>query len=282
MGHNLTKGPKPLGVMASWQGPNVIILSRSPEPPIARLDRRMARDSVASGSTGIGKKGEIRGKSLKSCLNLGRLLASLDWDALGKCLHLSLTYHLDWPRDKEALQQAKQALVMSLSRHVEAGLWMLEYQKRMAPHFHLLVWLNGRDVDEFAEWLCAWWSGLSGNSSEYAVRITYGDQARSAWYLAMHSAKRSQSPDIYVGRWWGYIARKKLLGAQDLHRTGELVERDRVWWARLYRRATGARTRNAQGLSWFLPRNAQYRVTAWIQARVADELRDRTRGKNPF
>lgn len=270
--------------MGQFQGPNLLVLSRAARPPVAGLDRGMPKEDAARpvGVVGAGGKGVIRGKSLKSSLNLARVLSSLDWDRNGECLHLSLTYHRSWPRSKDALCAAKSQLVARLGEHVEAGLWMLEYQKRLVPHFHALVWMGGRSSEEFAGWLAGWWADFSENSSDFASRVTLGDQARGTWYLAMHAAKRNQTPPFAVGRWWGYIRRGRLLNAQDVHRTRDVSERERVWWSRLYRRSTGGKVRNAGGFTWFLPRAWQCVAGAWISERVVDEMTERFRPKNPF
>lgn len=300
-----------LAAMRVHQGPNLLLLSRASDPPIARLrrdDERAEAEEKApgdlGGSTG-GNKRELRGMSARSSVNVAKVLSSLDWAKHGRCVHVTATYWKTWPSSKRELQLAKQGICQALSRNCECGIWRLEYQRRetleevavrrsmgrkrgdgegslRVPHWHWLVWLGGRDLEEFEAWLRLWWAKFSGNSSEHAVKITSGDQARGTWYLAMHAAKREQSPPFAVGRWWGYINRETLLAAQDLHETGEITERERVWWARLYRRSTGCRTRNAQGLSWFLPRAWQCAVDQWIRDQIEAERVERSIPRPPF
>lgn len=220
--------------------------------------------------------------SRKSSLNLSRLLSMLDWRRNGGCVHATLTYGRTWPRTKDELASVKAALVARLGEAGLCGIWRLEFQKRGAPHFHCLLWIGDRDPNDVAGWLASWWAGFSGNRSRFGCKVTIGDQTRAAWYLAMHAAKREQSPPFAVGRWWGYIDRERVLAASDLHSHGEVTERERVWWARLYRRATGSRTRNNAGLSWFLPRVWQCEVHAWIMRRIGDELHERHCPRPPF
>ena len=305
------KTGRPLAAMRRHQSPNLIILSRANAPPIARLRRD---DEIAAGKekapddlggSNEGTKRELRGMSAKSSLSVARVLSSLDWAKNGQCIHVTATYWKEWPSTKGDLADAKAAMVCALGRKVECGIWRLEYQRRetdvekaerirlrlkrvkgagklYVPHWHFLLWLGGRELEHVAGWLHRWWADFSGNRSENALAITSGDQARGTWYLAMHAAKREQSPPFSVGRWWGYINRDELLGAQDLHETGEVHERERVWWARLYRRSTGCKTRNAQGLSWFLPRKWQCAADQWIRDQVDAENARRWAGKNPF
>lgn len=305
------KQGRPLAAMRKHQAPNLVILSRATDPPVARLRRD---DEIAAGKekapgdlggSAEGNKRELRGMSARSSVNVAKVLSSLDWAKNGECIHVTATYWKEWPRSKGDLADEKAAMVRDIGRHVECGIWRLEYQRRetgqekrereaakrprrkgqgslYVPHWHFLLWLGGRQLDHVATWLHRWWAEFAPNPSEHAVEITSGDQARGTWYLAMHAAKREQSPPFAVGRWWGYINRDALLGAQDLHERGEVHERERVWWARLYRRSTGCKTRNQQGLSWFLPRRYQDAVAAWIRDHIDAESAKRWAGKPPF
>jgi hypothetical protein len=259
--------------MGMYHSPNLLILSRcsAPVPGVGSRQKREQKTPGAGDAAPRGTKTDLLGKSVKSSLNQARVLSSLDWGKHGECLHLSLTYGRCWPATKAALASEKSLLTMALGRKVECGMWCLEYQQRGAPHFHVLVWLNGRSLGEFTAWLAQWWACVSDNRSSFGVKVTSGDQARGVWYLAMHAAKRAQSPGYAVGRWWGYIQRKRLFAAQDVHRVADVEERERIWWARLYRRATGCKVRQSQGFSWFLPRAWQCECWRWVREQVAAE-----------
>lgn len=302
--------------MRCHQAPNVIILSRAGRAPIPQLSGdelpedafdAKKEDGDLLQSAVLGRKAELRGMSVKSSLNVSRLLSSLDWGKNGRCLHVSLSYgRHHYRRGKSELALEKQALVMALYREGFCGLWILEFQSRendaekaariaarikrqrgqggsiKVPHWHLLLWVGDRDLEDVERWLRSWWARFAKNPSEHGVYIASGDQGRSRWYLALHAAKRAQPPPFPVGRMWGYIDRERVLAAQDLHETGQVLERERVWWARLYRRATGGRTRCAHGLSWFLPRAWQCVAAAWIRDHVDAENATRWAGKPPF
>jgi len=293
---NPFEGGRPLASMRDWSAPNLVVFSRAPRPPVASLVSQpegapggLEDEETPAGEAEVSSaKSELRGMSAKSSLNLARVLSSLDWTALGHCLHCTLTYHRGYPGSKTELASAKSALTARLGGLVEAGIWRLEYQSRTkpnphkVPHWHVLAWCGQRDPGEVADRIRYWWNGYSGNSHERATRFTLGDQARGTWYLAMHAAKREQSPLFRVGRWWGYLNRARLLSCQDLREVGEVTERERVWWARLYRRATGARTRSNCGFSWFLPRAAQQAVRMWVRERVDYEKATRGFGGAPY
>lgn len=305
------QGP-PLAAMRTFHGPNLVILSRAKDPPVPRLrredEKEEARDVGASaGLDETGTKRELRGLSAKSSLNLSRVLSILDWKKNGICIHVSLTYgRYKYPKGKEELAREKSDLSTYLGRAGFCGIWRLEFQSRESdaekearyaakqrrskgqggslkvPHWHILLWIGTQDPVERERWLVAWWQRFSGNHSPYAIKVTSGDQARGAWYLAKHHAKSEQAPPFAVGRWWGYINRDRVLEASDLSCNGVIEERSRIWWARLYKRATGAKVRNACGLSWFLPAKWQTRVGEWIIERVDFERITKHHGGTPF
>lgn len=304
---------RPLAAMRSFHGPNVVILSRASEPPVPRIKREdekeEAREAATSaGSDGANKK-ELRGFSASSSANLSRLLSMLDWQKNGQCIHVTLTYSNEWPRDKTALARAKSSITARLGEMGVCGIWRLEFQSRESaaeraarvakrikrergqggslkvPHWHILLWIRDRDPAIIERNLVEWWHGYSGNSSPFAIKISRGDQARGAWYLAKHHAKSQQAPPFAVGRWWGYIDRDSVLGASDLHCHGVVENRIRVWWSRLYRRATGCKVRGENGFSWFLPRRSQTDVGAWLLEHIEWERAGRPRpgsGGVPF
>lgn len=277
--------------MRRFSAPNLVILSRAAMPPIPSNDDAGHTQTQESRSDRPkGNKTELRGRSKRSSLNLAKVLSATDWQRHGKCLHCTLTYWKEWPKTKDDLAGEKSHLVAILGRHVECGVWSLEYQTKraekhggMVPHWHVLLWIGDRDPDVFEDWLRQWWA--SKNPSEYGVHVTSGDQARGTWYLAMHAAKAAQSPPFAVGRWWGYVNRDKLLEAQDLQTVGTLTDRESVWWARMFRRSLRCKVRQrgrcAQGLSWFLPRGAQCELAAWIRDQIQDEKISRFRRDGP-
>ena len=299
-----------LAAMRRWQSPNLIIFSRAKRPPVPHLEpEERAQKSPPTVQAVEGTKRELRGLSVKSSLNISRLLSMLDWKKNGRCLHVSLSYgKFIYPRGKDSLLSEKSRLVALLGYHFPylCGVWILEFQSRendqekaareiqrirrkrgqggsiKVPHWHLLVWIEDHDEEDFESCMREWWAGFSENPSDHGCCITSGDQGRAAWYLAMHAAKRAQPPPFACGRMWGYIRREKVLGAADLNETGEVENRERVWATRLYRRSTGCKTRNEQGLSWFMPLAYQCAMLAWIRDHVEWEKIVRSRGKNPF
>ncbi len=303
------RATKPLAALQRYQAPNLLILSRaqSPLPMLKSIEEEAdkAAEENDDENDQPGTKLALVGMSKKSSFNLSRVLSCLDWKKNGLCLHVTLTYHHRWPSTKEELQAEKSGLTATLGLYL-CGIWRLEFQSRetdeersarMAtgqrrkrgqggsvpvPHWHLLVWIGDRDPDEVVTRIQRWWAQFSGNLSEKACKVTFGDQARGNFYLSAHAAKRAQAPAFKVGRWWGWIKRKKVLEAADLHNTGEVIERERVWLARLYRRSTGKKFISDGGFSWFLPRRWQQEVLCWVRDRIGDEKATTHKPKNPF
>lgn len=289
MRHNTKSPVSDLAAMRCFQSPNLVLFTRAHSPPVPTYcPDPSKKEEPPEAPTSEGSKREIRGISAKSSLNLARLLSTLDWRKHGPCIHVTLTYHRSWPATKEELHRAKNSIATILQLHCETGIWRLEYQSRTkpsshkVPHWHLLLWLGARCFGDFESWLRHWWRNHSANHSLHGVKITDGSQARGTWYLAMHAAKRDQSPAFLVGRWWGYINRSRLLQARDLHCVGTVWSREIIWWKRLYRRATGCVTRGENGFSWFLPRAYQCAVAMWVRDHVEAEIIQRHRPRNPF
>lgn len=301
-------------MLRRWHAPNLVVLTRAVACPVPSLGgdtepEPSGHEKAGEGdSPAPGNKKEIVGISNQTKLRLARLLSSLDWSRNGECIHVSLTYHLEFPTTKDALAAEKSHLTAQLGSW-GCGIWRLEFQERGAPHWHVILWLMGRDREEVVGRIVSWWARHSGNSSEHACTVTPGD-GRAAWYLAMHAAKDEQAPKIAVGRWWGYIRRDEVLKSADMHDHGETVERERVWWARLKRRHGRAAQRRKtadrqafrtlcrglgvrepkgyvrvtygqhQGFSWFLPRSWQTTVGTFVLHQTSIDAEERSkRGK---
>lgn len=85
------------------------------------------------------KRGKVTGFSRKSRKNLLELFASLKPQK--KTVFITLTYPAKFPDPKTAKAHLR-AFIERLRRlsDTACGVWRLEFQKRGAPHFHLLMW----------------------------------------------------------------------------------------------------------------------------------------------
>ena len=173
---------------------------------------------------GGGPRGRVREFSRASRARLVlvacRLLAALVSRESG---FASLTYGAEFPApevSKRHLEALRERLRRSWS-HV-FGLWVLERQRRDAPHFHLVLsgFVSESERDRFGSWLAAAWLDLSGaGGSSPGDRERYGCHWRpvtSAGELVSYLTselsgrklhQKSSGSWEWSGRWWGYIRR---------------------------------------------------------------------------
>jgi hypothetical protein len=156
-----------------------------------------------------------------------RLLASVDVKA--SALTLTLTYpnafDFDWKRWKRDLKVFYQRVRREWPSVTFA--WKLEFQKRKAPHYHILVLGLGNKKQEnlFMEEIPAWWCAVvdSGDVKHLGAGTScerIRSRAGLLCYAAGYGAKMKQTlSGVNVGRYWGVLGRKSLP-------VGEVVEFD--------------------------------------------------------
>jgi hypothetical protein len=138
----------------------------------------------------------------------------------------TLTYPKLWPESAKAWKRHLDSFLKRVGRKFPeiAGFWKLEFQKRGAPHFHLMMFGAPRQDEEprafydLREWVAQNWFEVVGSgqdSHRYAgtqLDEVYSSQGAIA-YTAKYMAK-DQLPeavrDTHNGRWWGAFNRAKL------------------------------------------------------------------------
>jgi hypothetical protein len=176
-----------------------------------------------------GMRGEISGFSKQSRRRLQKKLIRLDmgrdWD------FVTLTYPGEYVIDAKRWHMDLEAFYAALRRkfvtQYGGALWRLEQQKRGAPHFHLLVYWAGGDVDvgELRKWVRETWTRILGKPD-------------NANYVRTQVLNVVVQPNGGVVKLLHYLL--KYLGKIDengwLDRTtGEVVNTGRVWgeWGKL-------------------------------------------------
>lgn len=165
---------------------------------------------------GGGKRGVITGFSYQSRMRLMERMASLDRTAKAEdWLFITLTYPKEWPEDAATWKHHLHCFVQYLARsHPRvAAIWKMEFQKRGAPHFHLLCY-GAKRVDR--DWLShSWYSIVGSGDAAHLAAGTRVERPRTwhgvAWYASKYIGKVSQDQQgILTGRIWGIHNRAAL------------------------------------------------------------------------
>lgn len=169
--------------------------------------------SVGAGRRGGGPRGPVCGfsrASRKRCLDF---FNSLDRRGPEATLFVTLTYPIEWSSDWKDWKRHLDVFKRRFKRRYPGVpfFWRLEFQKRGAPHFHLLVF--GLEAVSI-EWLSsAWYEAVgSGDAKHLAAGSRVGRirSWRMAGYYVSKYAAKEQITDTPTGRVWGVIERSVL------------------------------------------------------------------------
>jgi hypothetical protein len=249
-------------------------------------------------------RGNIVGFSPKARRNLAKYIATLVVPPVG--IHLTCTYGKKYPKNSSDYKTDLDKFKKRLIRLGLFGIWVLEFQERGAPHFHLLLFPTDNESWELGEFAARAWREVSGNTSNSAAFVSNGATGRSTFYLALHSTKGNQSPPWRVGRWWGKIDTKHLKSVEFTEDLAECEnDRELVWLKRIFIRHANAQRRKRgnfkkfksnnwcgarekqKGFTWFIPtshpthKNKKYndsnfhmRIALLVGDIVEDEKKD--------
>lgn len=177
-----------------------------------------------------GKKKAIAGWTTKSRKKLAFVASntSVDFDAM-----VTLTYPSGYPCDGRIVKGHLAAFLQWMRRRIKglSYLWFIEFQKRGAPHYHVLytkkgVRLGKTDVSR------RWYEIVGSEDGRHLVAGTRVETVRNPeglrHYAVKYAMKMHQKdvPEGYehVGRFWGhsadvkpkFVARRPLSGIDDL------------------------------------------------------------------
>lgn len=160
---------------------------------------------VVPGKEGVRKRGNIQRWTAASMRRLRHVMrnAPCDWVNL-----ITLTYPGEFTTDGKEVKKQLKVFLQGLRRQEARYLWVLEFQERGAPHFHIMT---DRFIDK--EWVSQTWFHIVGSGDEKHLRAgtrierANNEKDRLQRYLNSYLRKRSQKavPDGYrsVGRFWG-------------------------------------------------------------------------------
>ena len=170
-------------------------------------------------SGGGGPRGHITGFSKASRRRLQKLLATVDASALAVPLFVTLTYPAEFPADPAVCAGHLRAFRARMHRKYGkfAAVWRKEYQRRGAPHYHLLLMLNVPPTQLRSEISRAWYEVVASGDERHLRAGTQVVQAKS-WrgargYAAKYMGKletlqpSTATPPFqglkHTGRLWG-------------------------------------------------------------------------------
>jgi hypothetical protein len=162
---------------------------------------------------GGGTRGAINGFSKQSRKRLMQTLARVR-DA-GDVLFVTLTYPSVFPTEYTVYKRHLDTFCKALSRKSPGcgWVWRLEYQKRGAPHYHLLLFRFSPQIpiSLLRRWIAATWYRIVASGDERHLRA--GTQAKKCdnrrklyGYVSKYVAKPSENcdaPGRHTGRFWG-------------------------------------------------------------------------------
>lgn len=166
-------------------------------------------------------RGRVCGFSAGSRRRMQRRCAKLKSSA--RPLFVTLTYPGEFSRDWREWKNDLDKFARRLGRRFPgaSAIWRLEPQRRMAPHFHLLIFgVSPASVN--VSWLKMAWYGCVGSGDErhlvHGVNVEPIKSSRGVKsYVSKYIAKKQLIPDddqeidwSMVGRWWGVLFAKNL------------------------------------------------------------------------
>lgn len=156
-----------------------------------------------------GRRGVITGFSPSSRRRLMDLLNSINRQAVKHLpLFITLTYPAVWPQSAATWKRHLDNWLKRLKREWPdvSCIWRLEFQKRGAPHFHILAF-GCRFLP--AKWVAeAWYSVVGSGDKSHLGAGTQVKRVASwrgvVWYAAKYMSKEGALPSgVFPGRLWG-------------------------------------------------------------------------------
>jgi len=167
----------------------------------------------------IGKRQKVTDFSIASRSRLKRLMSSVDRTALASAFVVTLTYPKAFPGALEhsIYKGHLNAFGVAIRREFPFAsfVWKLEFQRRGAPHYHLLFF-GASSLVALRESIASTWYRIAHDGDKHkGVAGTQVDAVISpsgaAAYLTTYMGKSDQSlPGNFTGRYWGVIGRAHL------------------------------------------------------------------------
>lgn len=248
-------------------------------------------------------RGKIGEFSYKSRQRLMRKIAMIDSRAAGLPVFLTVTYPEEWPSGWEDWKRHLHRFKIYMVRRYPGawGVWKMEFQKRGAPHFHLMLWglpeikgtehvregklcwrvLPGlsrpEDLTVF-NWLNETWYRIVGSEDEKHLAAGINLEPVQSWrgvtsYVSKYLGKTGGGefvPVEHTGRFWGVIQGQKWVVTKLAFQIGEeTFIRYRRVILKMHRRAAKkameeARKNGRRKPAWAVKRSGSGRIPVGI------------------
>jgi len=167
---------------------------------------------------GGGQRGQVKGFSRQSQKRFRDLGNSIDLDSITpRCvLNITHTYPGAFPMNKAQWRRHLNCLCKRWKRRWGpcAVIWKLEFQRRGAPHWHLVAFANhtmAGALPAFCQWLQETWHAICGAGDpdhlRWGTKVTAclrrSDVDRELRYLAKNDSKPKEKEVVDTGRQWG-------------------------------------------------------------------------------
>lgn len=209
------------------------------------------------------QRGVIRQFSAQSRRRLLRAIATVLKGVLP--IFVTLTYPAEWPGDEREWKRHLDAVWKRIRRRwpKASAFWRLEFQKRGAPHFHLLLYnvswaeLTASDPDG-RRWLDRAWYEVVGSGDEKhllagvrteKVKSFKGVMFYASKYIAKLPDGIGEDGESGVGRFWGVMGRDTMPWAQRV--VYRLIGNEAWHLRRMLARRAGLQVRGRKGLTIF-------------------------------
>lgn len=213
---------------------------------------KVVRKEGIGGQVGGGKRGIITGFSMGSRRRLMRMIAKTRKSELPA--FVTLTYPGEFTEDPLVWKKNLRAFFARMKRKYPqaCAIWKLEFQKRGAPHYHLLVW--GVEWYKLLDFVpSAWYKVVKSGDIRHLLAGTQVQRVRS-WrgvmaYASKYLGKLGSVPSDAPGRFWGVMAGECIPWAQMIETA--LSDRQAVKLLRILRRLMGIKGRDYCSLTAF-------------------------------